>query len=221
MAKKTCPNGHIYDPNIYGEQCPLCPMAHSSSMGSSGLETKIGGAYPMPPMSMPPAGGGMETQIAGPAPVNNNVPPTKDPVQGPTQLRPNDSRPAHAGTVIRRPGAPAGGGKEGQAISRKVVGILVTYSHDPNGHVYNLYEGRNLIGRDSACNISIPNDDQMSGRHLSVVYRAVNNKFLFRDEQSSNGTFVNKELLDSGELENYDIIRIGSTLFIFIAIPQI
>lgn len=216
MAKKTCPNGHIYDPNIYGEQCPLCPMPRSSSMGSSGMETQIGGFSSVPPM-----GGGMETHIAGPAPANNNVAPTKDPAQGPTQLRPNDSRPAHAGTVIRRPGAAAGGGKEGQAISRKVVGILVSYSHDPNGHVYNLYEGRNIIGRDSACNISIPNDDQMSGRHLSVVYRAVNNKFLFRDEQSSNGTFVNKELLDSGELENYDIIRIGSTLFIFIAIPQI
>ena len=45
--------------------------------------------------------------------------------------------------------------------------------------------------------------------------------FKFRDEQSSNGTFINKQLLDDGKLQNYDIIRVGSTLFIFVAIPQI
>lgn len=56
---------------------------------------------------------------------------------------------------------------------------------------------------------------------MSILYRSVDNKFKFRDEQSSNGTFINKELLDEGELQNYDIVRVGSTLFIFVAIPQI
>ena len=49
----------------------------------------------------------------------------------------------------------------------------------------------------------------MSGRHMSILYRNVDNKFKYRDEQSSNGTFVNKELSDEGELQNYDIIRLG------------
>uniref|UniRef100_UPI0040276C70 FHA domain-containing protein n=1 Tax=Prevotella sp. TaxID=59823 RepID=UPI0040276C70 len=55
----------------------------------------------------------------------------------------------------------------------------------------------------------------------SILYRNVDNKFKFRDEQSSNGTFVNKELADEGELQNYDIIRLGGTVFIFIAIPKL
>lgn len=49
----------------------------------------------------------------------------------------------------------------------------------------------------------------------------MDNKFKYRDEQSSNGTFVNKELSDEGELQNYDIIRLGNTVFIFIAIPKL
>lgn len=89
------------------------------------------------------------------------------------------------------------------------------------GKAFNIYEGRNYVGRDTNCDISVPDDPQMSSRHMSILYRSVDNKFKFRDEQSSNGTFVNKELLDDGELENYDIIRVGSTLFIFIAIPKI
>jgi hypothetical protein len=143
-------------------------------------------------------------------------------LSGPTKMRPQEPAPsvgiASGGhTVIRRPGAAAGVNKQG----RKLVGFLVTYNHDPMGKSYNLYEGRNFIGRDSSCDICIGDDTQMSGRHMSILYRSVDDKFKFRDEQSSNGTFVNKELLDEGELQNYDIIRVGSTLFIFIAIPKI
>ena len=89
------------------------------------------------------------------------------------------------------------------------------------GKAFNLYEGKNFIGRDQSCDISLPWDKQMSGRHMSILYRNVDNKFKYRDEQSSNGTFVNKELSDEGELQNYDIIRLGNTVFIFIAIPKL
>ena len=78
-----------------------------------------------------------------------------------------------------------------------------------------------MIGRDPSCDICVEDDNQMSGHHMSIRYLSGNNKFRFHDEMSSNGTYVNKELLDDGELQNYDIIRVGSTLFIFIAIPQI
>ena len=49
----------------------------------------------------------------------------------------------------------------------------------------------------------------------------VDNNMNFIYLGSSRPSYVNKELLDDGELQNYDIIRVGSTLFIFIAIPQI
>ena len=163
----------------------------------------------------------MKTQIGGAAPLTGDPRPGKgrDP-HGPTMMRPNDAgAEGHSRTVIRR--APGQATPGGQAPSRKLVGFLITYNRDPNGRAYNIYEGRNFIGRDPSCDVSIPDDDQMSGRHMSILYRNVDDKFKFRDEQSSNGTFVNKELLDSGELENYDIIRAGSTIFIFLAIPRI
>lgn len=122
-------------------------------------------------------------------------------------------------TMIRRPdGAPQAGKVP---PGRKLVGFLVTYNRTPLGKAFPIYEGRNYVGRDASCDIAVTDDNQMSGRHMSILYRSVDNKFKFRDEQSSNGTFINKELLDEGELQNYDIVRVGSTLFIFVAIPQI
>ena len=65
---------------------------------------------------------------------------------------------------------------------RKLVGFLVCYNRYPNGKAFNLYEGRNYIGRDASCDICIPDDNQLSGRHMSIMYRNVDNKFKFRDE---------------------------------------
>lgn len=217
MAKKTCPNGHIYNPDIYGDQCPMCPTQATGS--SSTPPTFIGGAAPG---GAPGPGAGMHTHIAG-SPTN-----VQEGIQvgwgsspnGPTMMRPKEAtpQPESKRTVIRHVGQQ---GPAAAAPSRKLVGFLITYNRDPNGKAYNLYEGRNFIGRDKSCDICVPDDDQMSSTHLSILYRNVDDKFKFRDEQSSNGTFVNKELIDSGELENYDIIRAGSTIFIFLAIPRI
>lgn len=124
-------------------------------------------------------------------------------------------------TVIRHNTAAMGGAVKPGEEGRKLVGFLVTYNRTPMGKSYNIYEGRNMIGRDPSCDICVEDDNQMSGHHMSIRYLSGNNKFRFHDEMSSNGTYVNKELLDDGELQNYDIIRVGSTLFIFIAIPQI
>lgn len=143
-------------------------------------------------------------------------PAADDPASGQTHCPQNPVSPGR--TTIRRVNSATG-----QVLSegRRLVGFLVCYSRYPQGKAFNLYEGRNYVGRDSSCEICIPEDNQLSGRHMSIVYRSVDDKFKFRDELSSNGTFINKQLLDEGELQNYDIVRVGSTLFVFIAIPQI
>lgn len=223
MPKKKCPNGHIYDPSIYGDRCPLCPPpgqggpAAAPFNGENDGHTHIGvgGTHIDKPAVSPPTSG-MTSNFNNPA---NAADPT-----GTTKVRTNEQTekasgaPAAAGhTSIRRPAAP--GEAPSRTAGRKLVGFLVTYNRNPNGSAFNIYEGRNYIGRDSSCDICVPDDGEISGRHLSILYRTVDKKFKFRDEQSSNGTFVNKELLDEGELRNYDIIRVGGTLFIFIAIP--
>ena len=60
----------------------------------------------------------------------------------------------------------------------------------------------------------------MSWRHMLIRYLTGDGKFRFRDEKSAIGTFVNNEQFDEGELHNFDIIQVGNTRFIFIAIPQ-
>lgn len=214
MPKKTCPNGHIYDSNIYGDECPLCPKDGNSTQFNSKQD------FGMPPFSQAPDSA-YKTHVTPPAGMPQHgamVSPMMGGIDavGETQFHGKQSaqKPVN-GTVIRPPkGAPV-------AQGRKLVGFLVTYNRDPLGKSYNIYEGKNFIGRDRSCDICVPEDKQMSGRHMSLLYRNVDNKFKYRDEQSSNGTFVNKELSDEGELKNYDIIRLGSTVFIFIAIPQI
>jgi len=105
------------------------------------------------------------------------------------------------------------------AERRKLTGFLITYENTPNGAFFPIYEGKNTIGRDASSHVMIQGDTSVSERHLSILYRTVDRKFKFKDEQSSNGTFVNGELIDEGVLKNGDIIRVGSTRLLFMEIP--
>lgn len=214
MPKKICPNGHIYDSAIYGEECPLCPKnADSNNEHTHGdfYNGQVGQSAGT--QVTPPNGGGTAAGV-------NNM--AQEDASGATILRNKVvnnanqaySQPIGGATVIRQPmGVATGKG-------RKLVGFLVTYNRTPQGKAYEIYEGKNFVGRDRSCDISVPDDNQMSSRHMSILYRNVDNKFKYRDEQSSNGTFINKELSDEGELQNFDIIRLGNTVFTFLAIPQ-
>ncbi|MGM9853600.1 MAG: FHA domain-containing protein [Muribaculaceae bacterium] len=220
MPKKTCPNGHVYDTAIYGDRCPMCPAqpAQGTHIDSANAQphvsnpvtppgdmmnhTHIAGANPGMRQQVDPAG---ETRVRSNAPAQQQAPRQQAPAQ-----------PAH--TVIRRPNAT---GNSEATPQRRLVGFLVTYNRNPAGKVYNIYEGRNYVGRDPKCDIAVTDDSMMSSTHMSILFRSVDHKFKFRDEQSSNGTYINKELLDEGELKNYDVIRVGGTVFIFMAIPII
>lgn len=229
MVKKTCPNGHIYDQSIYGDTCPLCPSPSKSANTSAPINPTI------------PVGGSASTKVVQPSaptmqhpsmqqgmPNRGNFDPMGDTIVGQNiKQQVNAAQQAQQAvggtprtTIRRNPGMMGAAVKPGEE-GRKLVGFLVTYNRTPMGKAFNIYEGRNYIGRDASCDIAIPDDNQMSGKHMLIRYLSGNNKFSFKDEMSSNGTYVNKELLDEGELHNYDIIRVGSTIFIFIAIPQI
>lgn len=228
MQKKTCPNGHVYDQSIYGDTCPLCPsqanagsntatnMTMAAPNESMGAHTRVVQSS-SPQMGMPGGMPNFQPQMdpTGSTRVAQNVKP-----QAQETARPQAGN-VGARTIIRRNPAMMGAAVKPGDDGRKLVGFLVTYNRTPMGKAFNIYEGRNYVGRDADCDVSIPDDNQMSGKHLLIRYLSGNNKFSFKDEMSSNGTYVNKELLDEGELQNYDIIRVGSTLFIFIAIPQI
>ena len=103
--------------------------------------------------------------------------------------------------------------------------MLVSYSANPLGEVYKVYEGRTTIGRDRTCDIPFPNDKHMSSKHLLIQY--VEAKGCFRaqeyDKGSANGSYVNGQVYVLGDvidLKNNDVIVIGSTKFVFLAIPE-
>ena len=137
-------------------------------------------------------------------------------VKEPEQVKPAVKE--RVGTVIHGANKPKEGGDKER---KKLIAFLVTYSLSPNGDFFPLFEGKNVIGRAVSANVCIQNDSAISDRHLSILYRVVDRKFKFKDEQSSNGTFVNGELQDEGELKNLDKITVGTTELLFMEIPNV
>ena len=202
---KQCPNGHYYQ----GLSCPYCKTNNRQGNATS-LKTEafVGGGDEQPTETM----GGGSSNIGTKTTINDG----QETVVG----RKQNPGAGYSRTVF-------GDGDEDSNISaqspigekrpqygRKLVGWLVTYSFDALGVDFKLYEGRNVIGRDADCNITV-NDGRMSGKHAVLLFRA--NKYSLTDSQSSHGTFVNDEdiELEPRYLQDGDIIRMGSTVFKF------
>ena len=102
----------------------------------------------------------------------------------------------------------------GFRTTRKFVGWLVSYTLDPMGVDFKIYEGRNMIGRSMECNISI-NDNMVSSEHALLLFRA--GKYSITDRQSTHGTFVNDRDIDLEPfyLQDGDEIRMGKTILKF------
>lgn len=230
---KQCPNGHYYQ----GDHCPYCKENNSNpregwtgddinAPGGNG-ETKvypIGGGSSMPPTGRTIGG---ETEVGGPTisgdgrgtyngpHIGNGGAPTiaddgkdtghRSPIGTDTMiLDPMDDQ--ITPVEPRRQPTPAG--------VRKMVGWLISYTLDPNGVDFKLYEGRNIIGRDMGCNITI-NDSGVSEKHAVLLFRS--GKYSITDQQTSNGTFVNDRdiELEPCYLQDGDVIKIGRTILKF------
>lgn len=206
---KQCPNGHYYQ----GTHCPYCKPSNEAA-----LKTEVfgvgndGGAYPRNDNStevMP--GGGMNSGGANPTVVMGGLgsaPVIHDtPMQSNRTVFGNEEEAA-----FNDNGQPNNAGV--YRMARKLVGWLVSYTLDSLGMDFKLYEGRNIIGRDADCNITI-NDNMVSGKHAVLLFRA--GKYSLTDSQSSHGTFVNDQdiELEPHYIEDGDMIRMGKTVFKF------
>ncbi len=189
----TCKNGHYY-PDDKAE-CPYCPKSPAPGAGThegSLLRTVIG----VPPaFENPPAG----PQPAAPEPV----------------LLQKSAPESHAvlKTQIGSAETPAADAPAPQPADRKLMGWLVTFDRVPMGQDFQLREGRNVIGTAPDCDVRIEGDANVSGRHLTILFRL--GEVLFRDELSTNGTFINSNLSNEGRLRDGDLIRVGNTHLLF------
>ncbi|MDP2173489.1 MAG: FHA domain-containing protein [Candidatus Cloacimonadaceae bacterium] len=112
-------------------------------------------------------------------------------------------------TMIFGAGTPCDSTVPAQSVGiRKLVGWLITFDINPAGIDYKLSIGRHRIGRNATCDIVLQQPG-VSDEHAVLLYRDC--KFILQDMLSTNGTFVNGELVDEKvTLNNDDIIRIGN-----------
>ena len=104
---------------------------------------------------------------------------------------------------------------EVQISKRKLRGWLVTFDIEEFGTDYKIFEGRNLIGKKSTCDITVL-DNEVSSEHAVILFRK--DKFEISDQMSTNGTLVNGELLESHKpnvLVDGDEIVVGKTSLLF------
>lgn len=92
--------------------------------------------------------------------------------------------------------------------SRKIIGWLVSFTLRPEGEDFRIFEGRNLLSSTSDSDITI-NDPAVSSPHCMILYRA--GKLLIKDELSTNGTYLNGEIIEEAELKDNDVIKVGTT----------
>ena len=122
----------------------------------------------------------------------------------------------------------------GSGDTRQVVGFIITYSRTtmPWGDHYPVRLGKNYIGAgkigsapgDPYCDVLINEDKRMSASHALILCRQgrTENEIRFDliDQQSSNGTYMNDELvpLSGITLPNYARIETGDTKWTFIKV---
>jgi hypothetical protein len=217
-AGRTCPSGrHTMDPSwtecIYCKQQNIDPSA--ASAGVPGRAPTVVEGQGAPPRPVPPP--------RQPAP-DGPLPPRQPGMPAPPPPRMQPQAPAgvpRQKTVFD----PAAGRTEERgtqpppqvARARRIVGVLISYSWLPEGKIFPVLEGRNLIGRDQECEVCIPEDKTMSGRNSHVTWRE--GTFTMGDLVSMTGTSLNGVNIQESfhSLENYASIRAGSTYFTFIA----
>jgi len=119
-----------------------------------------------------------------------------------------------------RPGPPAAGGNREPGADfpldgpRTLVAFLVSYENVDLGQYWPIHQGRNVLGRQGAAtglDIEIAHPTT-SSLHAILLGAARPGRVVVEDTSSTNGTFVNDNMLTPGqrwELRDGDRIRFG------------
>lgn len=101
-----------------------------------------------------------------------------------------------------------------------VVGWLVCVEGTCKGESFSLKTGRNFVGRGSDMDIVLRDDRGVSRkRHAIIVYEPRENVFIAQTGDSRELFYVNDEVvLDHVALQSYDVLSIGNTKLLFIAL---
>lgn len=233
---KTCPNGHHYDTDTYGEECPICPSAGGDTQNfqapmndytSPTVPGDMGATPPPIPDFVNNAydGDADRTQVTNP--INGGGAAGAGFSEGETQVTKSPygnggEAAGYSGEMTQVGHVPTNVGKPDPNGGRRIVGALVTYTAKWTGSMYPIYEGNNTVGRRSTNHIFLMSDPRISGEHLTILKQPKVDKVFIKDNGSSTGTLVNGEPLfpdQFKELNHNDIITIGDTKLLFMRVP--
>jgi len=203
---KKCSNGHWYKDDV--AQCPYC-QGGKNSRGNETATISNSGNEENTQVFSGLNDDGNKTMIISGEKNPNKIANHKQNLNSTAGLRTEfeeefEEETEQGGVVV----------KKERRTDRRLVGWLVTYSIDPMGIDYKIYEGRNMIGKHIDCNITV-NDKKLTDRHALILFRS--DEYVIQDQLSTHGTFVNDEDIKYNpiELHDGDIIRMGDTIFKF------
>ena len=186
-----CNQGHFYKESL--NECPYCPkgdVSRSDKTEVIGTTRQTNGNDDVEAQKTQVFGGGTATQSK---PASNDA------------LR----------TVISGGETVIGGEEVSTNSKRRLRGWLVSFDVEDFGVDFRIKEGKNAIGQNSRNDITI-NDNMVSDVHALLLCR--NDKFVIRDEMSSNGTYINGEEISPSQpvdLHDGDELKFGKTSYLF------
>ncbi len=194
---QQCEKGHYFKEEL--SECPYCPK------GAAGADDKTkvqGGNHESTAL-------GDKTQVFG----------AGIPVQQPASINPPVKRDLNR-TFIQEVEEVKEAGEIKEVVhnraTRKIVGWLISYTLDPMGIDYRLYEGNNTIGRNPGNDMTIAGDTSISGHHATILFKK--GSYYLKDEMAANGTFINEDEIQVGqphEIKDGDTLRFGNSVFKF------
>jgi pSer/pThr/pTyr-binding forkhead associated (FHA) protein len=97
--------------------------------------------------------------------------------------------------------------------TKKVRALLVVIDGWEEGIEFELDEFPAFIGRDESCNVCIPLPS-VSRQH--AVISLTDEKFIIRDQKSTNGTYLNNRIITESLLKHGDEITVGEVTLKFV-----
>lgn len=220
-----CPQGHPIDPAW--SRCPYCEPMGSAARGAPLLPTVLEGSA----AEASRAGRTTRLEVASEEPVRERSRRTR--LAGVGEIDAHAAAPQAAsgpGTANalqdRRPVPAAAAGATGQqqpaaTTSARLVAVLAAPSLRPEGAVFAIREGKNLLGAAAESDVCLKDDPQVSSEHALLLCRG--RAFHLADRMSTNGTWVNGEELvgtHSVSLADRDRIRCGGTDLVFMVLDS-
>lgn len=221
---KTCPRcNNLAEDNA--ASCSQCGMVLDQSVVARAARPRVPTITETPasfPPGPSPTVGSTPRSEYRPSPPPASIPRPNVSSSGPTQPV-SSSAPASSGRrghTVYLPSAvstTAGSTPAPALAARRVVAVLVTYSWKPEGQVFPIREGRNLIGRGEECEVHVPEDPALSSTNSHITYRQ---SFTIGDMVSMSGTDLDGIPIEEQfrPLKNLAKIRAGSTNFLFVVV---